>query len=65
VTAADGHQPILADVRAHLGRSLAPFKLPETLEVVDEIPRTPIGKVDLPKLRDVILAAPGARPVRQ
>jgi acyl-CoA synthetase (AMP-forming)/AMP-acid ligase II len=58
VTPADGHRPILTDLRAHLSRSLAPFKLPET------IPRTPIGKVDLPKLRDVILAA-GAGPARQ
>jgi long-chain acyl-CoA synthetase len=53
-----GSLPTLGDLRAHLRRVLSPFKLPETLEVVDEIPRTPVGKVDLSRLRDMITADP-------
>jgi acyl-CoA synthetase (AMP-forming)/AMP-acid ligase II len=58
VVPADGVAPTLADVRRLLANDLAPHKLPEDLRVVDEIPRTPIGKVDLSTLRAAIEKAP-------
>jgi acyl-CoA synthetase (AMP-forming)/AMP-acid ligase II len=33
------------ELRAHCRRSLAAFKVPETIRVVDTLPRTPTGKV--------------------
>lgn len=38
-------------VRAHVADQLAPFKVPEALYVVDELPRTPTGKVQKFQLR--------------
>jgi acyl-CoA synthetase len=44
--------PTLADVRAHLAAAgLARQKWPESLHVVDELPRTPSGKVQKFRLR--------------
>lgn len=40
-----------ADVRAFLAARLAPFKVPRTIRVVDELPLRGIGKVDEPQLR--------------
>jgi acyl-CoA synthetase (AMP-forming)/AMP-acid ligase II len=53
-----GEVPTLADLRRVAGRDLAPHKLPEDLRVVDAIPRTPIGKVDLSALRAALEGAP-------
>ncbi|UQU67725.1 fatty acid--CoA ligase family protein [Couchioplanes caeruleus] len=64
VRPADGRVPTLAGVRAALAGVLAPFKLPEELCLLDEIPRTAIGKVDLPWLRAAVEAAPTERLVR-
>ncbi|MBG0566085.1 class I adenylate-forming enzyme family protein [Actinoplanes aureus] len=47
-----GRHPDLLVLRAELSQRLAPFKLPEELCLLDEIPRTAIGKVDLPRLRE-------------
>jgi fatty-acyl-CoA synthase len=33
------------EIEAHLRQHLAPYKLPKRVEVVDELPRTPYGKV--------------------
>ena len=52
--------PDLAELRGFLAPVLARHKLPDELCLVDAIPRTKIGKVDRPALRDVVLA--GARP---
>jgi 2,3-dihydroxybenzoate-AMP ligase len=45
--------PTLEEIRAHLdARGLARYKLPDRLEVVDELPLTAVGKVDKARLRD-------------
>lgn len=47
-----GRQVSLGDVRALMERAgVAHFKLPERLEVVDELPVTPVGKVNKKALR--------------
>jgi acyl-coenzyme A synthetase/AMP-(fatty) acid ligase len=33
------------ELRAHARKSLAAFKVPDTIHVLDEIPKTPTGKV--------------------
>jgi crotonobetaine/carnitine-CoA ligase len=43
-------------VRAHVAEQLAPFKVPEALYVVDELPRTPTGKVQKFALRQQLPA---------
>jgi len=51
VVPANGQAPNLEELRAALGGRLAPYKLPEELCVLDRIPRTQLGKVDLQELR--------------
>ena len=51
VIAADGAEPTLDDIREHAGSRLAGYKLPRQLELVDELPRTPSGKVLKHELR--------------
>ena len=46
------------ELRAHCRRSLAAFKVPGTIRVVDAIPRTPTGKVQ----RRIVAAEFGAKP---
>jgi len=43
--------PALDAVRAQVGRSLAHFKVPEEIFFVDDLPRTPTGKVEKFRLR--------------
>ena len=50
----DGAVPTLDEVRARLSAELAPFKLPEKLCVVDRIPRTPLGKVAVGTLSELV-----------
>jgi len=38
---------------------LAPFKLPRRIFVLEEIPRTPTGKLQRARIRDALLGAPG------
>ena len=54
VVAAPGHEPpTLADVVARLrAQDVATFKLPERIEVVDALPRNPVGKVLKRELRE-------------
>ncbi len=53
VVAAAGAAPTLDDITAHLRNlDVASYKHPERLEVVDELPRNPVGKVVKPELRD-------------
>jgi cyclohexanecarboxylate-CoA ligase len=58
VITTDGPAPSLRDLTEHLERAgmAKPF-WPERLEVVDEMPRTPSGKVQKFKLRDRLQAA--------
>ena len=52
----DGAAPSLDDVVSFLrSRDLASYKLPQDLRVVDELPRTPSGKIRKNELRDTII----------
>jgi acyl-CoA synthetase (AMP-forming)/AMP-acid ligase II len=55
VVPADGGIPDLSDVRDFLGATLARHKLPDELCVLDRIPRSPLGKVDRPVLRSLVV----------
>ena len=46
VVASPGAQPELATLRAHCATQLADYKAPDALVVVDELPLTPMMKVD-------------------
>jgi len=63
VVAQDGVEDLtLADITEPLQDEVAIYKHPERLEVVDEIPRNPVGKILKTELRDDIeskLAAEG------
>lgn len=48
-----------AALLTHLGRGLADYKLPRSIEFVDELPREPNGKVFKQRLRDARLDAGG------
>ena len=56
VVPSPGAAPALEPLRAQLGQTLASFKLPEELCVLDAIPRTGIGKVDHAALRATVLS---------
>jgi acyl-CoA synthetase (AMP-forming)/AMP-acid ligase II len=58
VVAAAGAQPDLGELRAHCARELSDYKAPDALVVVDELPLTPMMKVDPARL--AALAARGA-----
>lgn len=48
----EGHTFDLAQIRSHLaGLGIAAFKLPERVEIVDDIPTTTVGKLDKKALR--------------
>ena len=47
-----GRQPTLADLRDFAAARLAYFKLPESLRLVDDVPRTATGKIAKRQLRD-------------
>jgi 2,3-dihydroxybenzoate-AMP ligase len=54
-----GHDLTLDDVSRYLSAcGLAAFKIPERLELLDELPHTPIGKPDKKALRIAALPAP-------
>ncbi|HEY3843506.1 MAG TPA: class I adenylate-forming enzyme family protein [Acidimicrobiales bacterium] len=60
IVVVDGAMPPgLEDLRAHCARSLSDYKSPDVLVIVDEIPLTPMMKVDPTRL--AALAAEGAR----
>jgi acyl-CoA synthetase (AMP-forming)/AMP-acid ligase II len=42
--------PDLSELRAHCGRTLSDYKAPDALVIVDELPLTPMMKVDPHKL---------------
>ncbi|MBM2620135.1 AMP-binding protein [Actinoplanes sp. LDG1-06] len=50
-----GHRLDLDEIRVHLGqRGVASFKAPERLVVVDDLPRTPVGKPDKAAIRALV-----------
>ncbi len=54
VAAPDADPPSLSEVVAHLrDHEIASYKLPERLELIDALPRNPVGKVVKPALRDL------------
>ena len=48
----DGQAPSPADLLAFARARLAGYKLPRSIEVVDDLPRTPTGKVLKRELRE-------------
>jgi acyl-CoA synthetase (AMP-forming)/AMP-acid ligase II len=52
--------PTLEDLRAHAGPSLAHFKLPEALVVVETLPLTAMQKLDRHALRHLVDHPPRA-----
>jgi acyl-CoA synthetase (AMP-forming)/AMP-acid ligase II len=63
VVAAPGARPALASLRAHCASELSDYKAPDALVVVDELPLTPMMKVDPARL--ATLAAGGAEERRR
>jgi fatty-acyl-CoA synthase len=51
----------LAELQSHVRRHLAGYKVPRTLVVVDDVPRSPAGKADYRWARGLVTAA-GSRP---
>jgi acyl-CoA synthetase (AMP-forming)/AMP-acid ligase II len=49
--------PSLADLRAFLDGRIAPYKLPEAIHIVTELPLTPMQKVDRRALSRIAAAA--------
>jgi len=49
--------PSLNELRTALGEELAPYKLPEALYLLNHIPRTQLGKVDVDELRATVMTA--------
>lgn len=45
VVVRDGEELTLEDLREHCEGKLAPYKIPKRVEVLDELPRTPSGKL--------------------
>jgi len=66
IAAADGTAPTLEDVQAHCRSSLAGYKVPRSVTVVDRVPRSPAGKADYRWAADAARAtaptAPGSTP---
>jgi 3-oxocholest-4-en-26-oate---CoA ligase len=56
VSAREGRHPQLDDVQAHARRSLAGYKVPRDLVVVDAVKRTPAGKADYRWAKEVAQA---------
>ncbi|TMC51208.1 MAG: long-chain fatty acid--CoA ligase [Chloroflexi bacterium] len=54
VIARPGHSIDVADLVRHAAARLAAFKRPELVAVVDELPRSPLGKVQRPRLRELL-----------
>ena len=51
--------PTLEELRAHCRASLADYKAPDRLELVDELPVTPLGKIDTRALSALVAAGTG------
>ena len=53
-----GEPPTLAELRAFVGTELASFKRPDGLTLVDDVPLTPMFKVDRRALRALMEDSP-------
>ncbi|BBZ14090.1 class I adenylate-forming enzyme family protein [Mycobacterium branderi] len=51
VTLRDGAEVTPDGLLAHIRQSLAKYKLPAQIVIVDELPKNPVGKIDKPELR--------------
>ena len=60
VVARPGSEPSAEELAAHLEERLARFKVPKRYRFLDELPRTPYGKVVKPRLREIYLAGEGS-----
>ena len=50
----DGEQTSAEDIQNYCTDKLAPYKIPTTIRLMDEIPRTPTGKILKRKLRETL-----------
>jgi acyl-CoA synthetase (AMP-forming)/AMP-acid ligase II len=57
-----GRGPELEELRAFAAPRLAAYKLPEAVDVVDALPRTPMEKVDRRALRQTLAESHDGRP---
>ena len=57
----EGETLTLEDLREHLAPRVAKWWLPDALEIVDEVPKTSVGKFDKKVLRKRLSAEPGSR----
>ena len=48
----DAGDELAGELRRHVARALAPHSAPQTVTVVDELPRLPSGKLDRRRLRE-------------
>ncbi len=48
-----GHRASVLTLKAQCGRLLPPYMVPDTISILTDLPRTPNGKIDLLKLRDL------------
>jgi fatty-acyl-CoA synthase len=62
VVVREGEEVDLDEVRSHCEGKLAPYKVPKRVEVVEELPRTPSGKLHRAGLRDPERFARGLSP---
>jgi fatty-acyl-CoA synthase len=59
----EGETLTLEDLCEHLAPRVAKWWLPDALEIVDEVPKTSVGKFDKKVLRKRLSAAPGSHPL--
>ena len=62
VTAKDGAQPDPQRIRQFLAQTLTRHKIPARIEVMPDLPRTPVGKIDRQALRSIFESAPALSP---
>jgi long-chain acyl-CoA synthetase len=43
-------------IMAHCRERLTSYKLPKTIEFIDELPKTPVGKILRRELKELVLA---------
>ena len=54
VTLKDGAEITLEELREHAATTLARYKLPKYLRIVDQLPRNPSGKLEKVKIRELV-----------
>ena len=52
IVGVQGEHPTVAQVIAHCRETLAAYKVPKSVRFVDELPKSPIGKILRRELRD-------------